>query len=302
MLSRIVVLGAAAAAFAPGLSGVAPRALRRATLEEGAEGAAEAKSRAEAAIAEALVTPEGNSCPLAVRLAWHSSGTFDASDGTGGSDGATMRFDPEKSDGANAGLDIEHRILAPAAAKVPEVSLADVWILAGARAVSLTGGPEIDCRLGRKDAADGSACPPTGRLPEADQGADHLRHVFYRMGFGDREIVALSGAHTLGRCHPERSGFEGPWTTKPLQWDNEYFRNLLEKEWVPRDWDGKAQFTDAETKTLTMLPSDLVLIEDPEFKKYVEAYAADQDLFFQDFKAAYETLLSLGCPEPCAPR
>lgn len=28
----------------------------------------------------------------------------------------------------------------------------------------------------------------------------HLRNVFYRMGFGDEGIVALSGAHTLGRA------------------------------------------------------------------------------------------------------
>jgi len=40
-----------------------------------------------------------------------------------------------------------------------------------------------------------------GRLPDASQGAQHLRDVFYRMGFDDEAIVALSGAHTLGRCH-----------------------------------------------------------------------------------------------------
>lgn len=39
------------------------------------------------------------------------------------------------------------------------------------------------------------------QLPDASQGAEHLREVFYRMGFNDREIVALSGGHTLGRCH-----------------------------------------------------------------------------------------------------
>lgn len=32
------------------------------------------------------------------------------------------------------------------------------------------------------------------------------------MGFNDQEIVALNGAHTLGRCHSDRSGFLGPWT------------------------------------------------------------------------------------------
>ena len=37
--------------------------------------------------------------PMAVRLAWHASGTFDKADSSGGSDGATMRFEPESTDG-----------------------------------------------------------------------------------------------------------------------------------------------------------------------------------------------------------
>lgn len=28
-------------------------------------------------------------------------------------------------------------------------------------------------------------------------------------GTQDQEIVCLSGAHALGRCHPDRSGFDG---------------------------------------------------------------------------------------------
>jgi cytochrome c peroxidase len=35
------------------------------------------------------------------------------------------------------------------------------------------------------------------------------------MGFNDQEIVALSGAHCIGRCHTDRSGFHGPWTKAP---------------------------------------------------------------------------------------
>ena len=55
-------------------------------------------------------------------------------------------------------------------------------------------------------------CVCLGRLPDAKRGVDHIRDVFYRIGFNDRDIVALSGAHSLGRCHKERSRFDGPWT------------------------------------------------------------------------------------------
>jgi len=44
--------------------------------------------------------------------------------------------------------------------------------------------------------------------------------------------VALSGAHALGRCHADRSGFDGPWTNAPTAWSNLYFQELLEKKWV----------------------------------------------------------------------
>jgi catalase (peroxidase I) len=36
------------------------------------------------------------------------------------------------------------------------------------------------------------------------------------------------------------------------------------------------------------------MIQDPEFKKYVEMYAKDQELFFKDFAKAFSKLLELG--------
>ena len=43
-----------------------------------------------------------------------------------------------------------------------------------------------------------------------------------------------------------------------------------------------------------MLPTDLVLIQDDYFKKYVSMYAKDQAAFFEDFSKAFNKLEELG--------
>jgi len=171
---------------------------------------------------------------------------------------------------------------------------------AGAYAIEFTGGPKIPVSTGRVDHPDNSKCPPNGRLPDATKGAQHLRDVFYRMGFNDQEIVALSGAHTLGRCHRVRSGFDGPWTTKPLVFDNEYYINILDLEWkeVEIQETGRKQFVDVATGKLMMLPTDMALKTDPEFLVWTKAYAKDQNVFFKDFSAAFSKLLHLGTVQP----
>ena len=56
---------------------------------------------------------DGSYGPVLLRLGWHASGTYDAATGTGGSNGATMRFAPESDHGANAGLTAARRFLEP---------------------------------------------------------------------------------------------------------------------------------------------------------------------------------------------
>jgi hypothetical protein len=246
-----------------------------------------------AEIRKAIINLKANACPMAVRLAWHASGTYDNTDSTGGSNGATMRFEPETSDGANKGLYIMRYMLEQVKREFPSVSYADIWTYAGVAAIEFSGGPKVPFEFGRDDYSDGTKCPVNGKLPDATQGAQHLRDVFYRMGFDDREIVALSGGHTLGRCHAVRSGFDGPWTSNPLHFDNVYFQFLLEKEWTPRNWNGPLQYEDQSGKYM-MLPTDLALKTDPEFRKFVEIYAYDQNQFFNDFALAFGKLISLG--------
>jgi len=247
-----------------------------------------------------IIEDEPSHGPLLLRLAWHASGTYDKETKTGGSNGATMRFPPEANHPANAGLHLARNLLEPIKKAHPEISYSDLWTLAGAVAIEELGGPQVKWRPGRADRDNGSYCTPDGRLPDADKGnpeatAKHIRDIFYRMGFNDQEIVCLAGAHVLGRCHRDRSGYSGPWTRSEFSFTNEYFRELLENKWTLKKWDGPLQYEDP-TGELMMLPADMIFIQDPTFKKYVEIYAKDQDRFFKDFSKAFQKLEELGVP------
>jgi len=196
----------------------------------------------------------GNYGPLLIRLAWHSSGTFDAKSKMGGSgNGATMRFAPEKDDPENSGLDIARDLVEPLKIKYPNVSYADLWIFASYVFIEESGGPKIEFTPGRVDKTAKEAIEP-GRLPQAEFGVEgtketeidkegricgwektsqHVKDVFYRMGITNQEAVALlCGGHVYGRCHPERSGYNGPWVEEPWKFSNEYAADMVEDDWA----------------------------------------------------------------------
>jgi len=217
--------------------------------------------------------------PIMVRLAWHDAGTYDKDTKTGGAN-ASIRFDPELSHGANAGLKIAIDLLEPIKSKFPDISYADLYQLASVEAIKYAGGPDIPFRLGRSDAPAPKECTPDGRLPDANERMPHLRDVFYRMGLNDKEIIALSGAHTLGRAHSDRSGFEDKaWTVNPVVFDNTYFKELLAND----------------NPALLRLTSDEALMDEDEMLAVVKSYAESQDTFFADYSAAHEKLSELGC-------
>jgi len=253
---------------------------------------------AKAALQE-MIKSDPDIGPTMVRLAWHSSGTYDAMSKTGGSGGGTIRFKEELAHGGNAGLDKMVAKLEPIKKKFSDISYADLYVLAGATALD-SAGVKVPFKAGRVDAMSPDAVTPDGRLPDASKGNDPQKtaaalrkDVFYRMGFNDREIVALSGAHALGRCHPDASGYSGPWTPTPYILNNGYFNLLLSLPWTIKEWDGPMQFEDPSGR-LMMLPSDIVLIQDKAFRPFVVQYAKDNALFVSDFTAAYTKLTELG--------
>lgn len=238
---------------------------------------------------------DGSAGPLFVRLAWHCSGTYDKESNTGGSNGATMRYAIEAKDSANAGLGHARDFLEPVKEEHPWISYGDLWCLAGVEAVKAMGGPDVPIKFGRLDHTDDSNVPPNGRLPDGAKGTPHLRDIFYRMGFNDQEIVALSGAHNLGRCHADRSGFEGKWVHgSPIKFSNSYYKLLINEEWkLKTNTQGIKQWAD-EDDEIMMLPTDYALIKDPAMLPWVEKYADDKELFYDHFSKVFAKLIELG--------
>ncbi|CAO3646719.1 unnamed protein product [Cunninghamella echinulata] len=240
---------------------------------------------------------DGSYGPVLVRLAWHASGTYDKKTNSGGSNAASMRFEPEALHGANNGLKIAREFLEPIKAKYPEISYGDLWTLAGVCAIQELGGPQIPWRPGRIDGLNAESCTPDGRLPDAGQGESHIRDIFYRMGFNDQEIVALTGCHALGRCHPDRSGFDGNWSEQPTIFSNEYFKILAERHFVKQTLPtGGYQWVDKNNPNVMMLPAEIAMYNDKHFRKWFDIYAKDQDKFFKDFTKAFVTLIENGVP------
>lgn len=245
---------------------------------------------------------EKNCGPILIRLSWHDAGVFSTGALSGGCPNAVMRLTDagEGTFGANAGLpDVAVGLLKPIADKyvVPgKISNADLWALAANISTEVMGGPAIPTRFGRKDASSSSESVESqvGRLPDGDKGVDHLRAIFHPKGFTDKDIVALSGAHTVGMCHADRSGFDGQWTENHLAFDNTYFTELLAKEYADQTTAaGCPQKYHAASKTI-MLISDLALLEAP-FREIVELYAKDQSAFFKDYVSAWVKLQENGC-------
>ncbi|XP_047072564.1 putative L-ascorbate peroxidase 6 isoform X2 [Lolium rigidum] len=204
-----------------------------------------------------------------LRLVFHDAGTFDVGDKSGGMNGSII-YEVDRPE--NTGLSKPLKILRKAKEgidQVQQVSWADLIAVAGAEAVALCGGPEIPVRLGRLDS---STADPAGKLPEETLDIVALKTSFSKKGFSVQEMVALSGAHTIG----------GKGFGNPNAFDNTYFKILLEK---PQPTSSGMPIG---------LPTDWALTKDDECLRWVNIYAEDQDKFFADFRDAYTKLVNSG--------
>jgi catalase-peroxidase len=198
-------------------------------------------------IEDVMTTPQewwpadyDNYGPFFIRMAWHSAGTYRASDGRGGAAGGQQRFAPINSWPDNANLDKARRLLWPVKQKYGRnVSWSDLMILAGNVAVESMGfytfgfaggredefqpdesvywGPEEEFETNERfeeagEIQEGLGASVMGLIyvnPEGPDGnpdpmasAKNIRQTFSRMAMNDKQTAALiAGGHTFGKVH-----------------------------------------------------------------------------------------------------
>lgn len=143
---------------------------------------------------------------------------------------------------------------------------------------------DIYISVGRTDINDENQMVDPARLPDYNLSkklfkldAQQIRDYYYPLGFQNHEIVALFGNRTLGFLKNKDWDQEQRWSRNPYVFDNNYYQELLDN-----------------TSPYVRTPSDLALINDNDFYKWVEAYARDQELFFEHFSDSYRRLSEIG--------
>jgi len=253
-----------------------------------------------------------------VRLPFHDAGSYDKSDGSGRPGACVNPFDP-----ANNGLAEIINGIEPVYQKYKDwLSRADYWVLVAHVAVQDAGGPNMPYYSGRIDC---TAYPPAGRLPNAEKNWTEVNNVFVqRMGLDVVDIVALIGAHTLGRCMPENSGYEFFWTPSANRFTNQFYRQLTLGNWklysnnfafhgTTHQWDTNPVPTDEDPQM--MLNTDMSLayaIPDASSassctttpgancpantvtSSYVTLFANNQTAWFNAFTLGWNKMTGLG--------
>ena len=103
-------------------------------------------------------------------------------------------------------------------------------------------------KVGRRDCDQSPIEPRGANLPKATDGTTKTFKFFKNeFGFNEREAVVLMGAHTLGRCTLQNSGFQGSWvgerystvkqglnTLAPTSTlDNAYYNEIIDEvDWM----------------------------------------------------------------------
>ncbi|MBA0755577.1 hypothetical protein Gogos_020035 [Gossypium gossypioides] len=180
------------------------------------------------------------------------------------------------------------------------VSCADIVSLSARDGIVLLGGPRIEMKTGRKDSKRSYLSEVENTIPNHNDSMELVLSRFQSIGIDTKEIVALLGAHSVGRVHcvnlvhrlyptvdptldpdyaeylkgrcptpdpdPEAVLYSRNDRETPMILDNMYYKNLL--------------------KHKGLLVIDQQLTSDPTTSPFVEKMAADNGYFHDQFARA----------------
>lgn len=191
------------------------------------------------------------------------------------------------------------------------VSCADILAVATRNLVTMVGGPYYNVYLGRKDGLVSKSSTVEGNLPRPTMNMPQIIQIFASRGFSVQEMVALSGAHTIGfshckefssgiynyskvsKCDPQYSSrFASALQNACADYKNNPTLSVFNDIMTPNKFDNL--YFQNLPKGLALLKSDHALNSDPRTKSFVKMYAADEKLFFQAFARAMEKLSNYG--------
>ncbi|XP_071738993.1 peroxidase 31-like [Rutidosis leptorrhynchoides] len=191
------------------------------------------------------------------------------------------------------------------------VSCADILAVATRNLVTMMGGPFYNVKLGRRDGTVSRASRAEAILPKPDMSMNKLITIFNSIGFSVQEMVALTGAHTIGFTHCNEisndiynyrntSGFDPSYNPRYASGLRhacaDYKKNpslsVFNDIMTPRDFDNS--YYKNLPKGLGVLRSDRAMMMDRRTRPFVELYARDQKAFFVAFSRAIEKLSLYG--------
>ncbi|XVF37441.1 hypothetical protein REPUB_Repub20aG0008000 [Reevesia pubescens] len=185
----------------------------------------------------------------------------------------------------------------------PVVSCADILAVAARDSVVALGGPTWKVRLGRRDSTTASRSLADSVLPSASMDLPALINNFKNQGLNQRDLVALSGGHTIGlsqcgifrnriynatnidpafakqrRATCPRVGGNtnlAPFDPTPAHFDTAYFQKLV--------------------KQRGLLTSDQALFNGGSTDKLVKTYSLNPGAFWDDFS---KSMIKMGNIKP----
>ncbi|XP_021732592.1 peroxidase P7-like [Chenopodium quinoa] len=172
------------------------------------------------------------------------------------------------------------------------VSCADILAIASRDAVVHYGGPTWKVRLGRRDSFTANRSAANAFIPQPKFNLSNLTSSFAAVGLSFKDMVVLSGAHTVGfaRCTSFRPHIYNdtnidPTFAKSLQ--QKCPQNGSDNVLQPLDYQTRFRFDDKYYQNLLdkkgLLHSDQQLYNGNKADCFTKKYAMNQGVFFKDF-------------------